>query len=136
MPSNPCPAVISVRAGLEAKQNKPTRVYNFEYMLTNDTLGKGGQIKEEEDDVEPPHKKQNREAPPDSQLSSQSGASSNQTSTNHTSNTKGSLSKLSDELDMTFSSFTDKNKKGQVRNCVKEKNPADQVHSCANSNDV
>jgi hypothetical protein len=64
---------------------------------------------------EPPHKKQNREAPPDMAFSSSPSGTANSTTA------KSTLSKLTDELDMTLSSTTDKTRQRQVRDCVKEK---------------
>jgi hypothetical protein len=88
-------------------------------MLQSTPLGKEDQVKVEREQVveEPPHKKQNREAPPDIAFSSSPSGTANST----TATSKSTLSKLTDELDMTLSSTTDKTRQRQVRDCVKEK---------------
>ena len=115
----PAGTVIRVQSGLSRRRTKHAHQFEYEHMLKSTPLGKEAKVKVEgeEDEEEPPHKKQNREAPPDMATSSSPSGTANNT----TATSKSTLSKLTDELDMTLSSTTDKNRQRQIRDCVKEK---------------
>ena len=68
----PAGTVIRVQSGLSRRRTKHAHQFEYEHMLKSTPLGKEEKVKVEgeEDEEEPPHKKQNREAAPDMATSS------------------------------------------------------------------